>query len=401
MAATQTQPWADPAALGQLVYRSAAAAPLGRTHMEDLLDQARTRNAAESLTGLLVYDQGRFVQWLEGPAANVERVWNSIRRDPRHAEIERLHTPWHPERLFPDWRMKFAALSDGTGPSEELSMSDAVMRGLRNATHTVADFMDGVAFWQALPSTQRMLATLVDPDDGAFESLIDRVSHLKPSMTALGMHLLSPVAQALGDAWRDDRCDAGTLLVAQLRMQSLMRRVVASWPRSESRANHRALVTVLPGENHLTGLTFASLALDAAGWSVDCGFPRSTRELETLLREQPYDLLHIALSDAFAREDRLAALAATIRAARRASSQPQLQVLVSGRAFAMQPGLAIVVGADGDGLAQGSDSPDLETMLAWARIRRESPGMMVAQSMLNGLALSIQRKHFGVPDEPN
>jgi hypothetical protein len=172
MTATQTQPWADPAALGQLVYRSAAAAPLGREHLHHLLDQARTRNAAESLTGLLVYDQGRFVQWLEGPAANVERVWNSIQRDPRHAEIERLHTPWHPERLFPDWQMKFAALPDGGGADDELTMSEAVMKGLRNATHTVADFMDGVAFWQALPTTRQMLATLVDPDDAAFESLI-------------------------------------------------------------------------------------------------------------------------------------------------------------------------------------------------------------------------------------
>ena len=130
--------------------------------------------------------------------------------------------------------------------------------------------------------------------------------------------------------------------------------------------------------------------------------PRSVAELQSLVREQPYEVLHIALSDAFEREDRLASLAGAIREVRRASVQPQLQVLVSGRAFAMQPGLAVVVGADGDGLAQGSDAPDLEAMLAWARIRRQSPGMMVAQSMINGLALSLQRKRFGEapPDLP-
>mgnify|MGYP006169148737 CR=1 FL=1 len=112
------------------------------------------------------------------------------------------------------------------------------------------------------------------------------------------------------------------------------------------------------------------------------------------------EVLHVALSDAFEREDRLSSLASAIREVRRASMQPQLQVLVSGRAFAMQPGLAVVVGADGDGLAQGSDAPDLEAMLAWARIRRQSPGMMVAQSMINGLAVSMQRKRFGASHWP-
>lgn len=385
--------------IAQLVYRSAASSPMGHGELAHLLAQARARNEAERLTGLLVYDQGRFVQWLEGPTTGVERIWDSIRRDSRHVEVERLHTPWHPERLFPEWRMQLGTRTDSQHALAGLSLPERELTGLRSAANTVADFMDSMAFWQALPPARQMLHALTSPDDNELEALIELVSRFSPSMTALGLHLLSPVAQALGDAWRDDRCDATTLLVAQMRLQVLMRRVVATWKRSSQRALRRALVTVLPGEVHLTGLTFASLALDAAGWSVDCGFPRNIGELQALVREQPYEVLHIALSDAFEREDRLSSLASAIREVRRASMQPQLQVLVSGRAFAMQPGLAVVVGADGDGLAQGSDAPDLEAMLAWARIRRQSPGMMVAQSMINGLAVSLQRKRF--PDPPS
>lgn len=383
--------------LAQLVYRSAATGPMGQGELAHLLMQARTRNEAEQLTGLLVFDQGRFVQWLEGPSSGVERVWQSISRDSRHAEVERLHTPWHPERLFPEWRMEFGTRADQPHPMSGLALPERELTGLRSAANTVADFMDSMAFWQALPPTRELVRVLTAPDEDALESLIALVSRLSPSITAMGLHLLSPVAQALGDAWRDDACDATTLLVAQMRLQVLMRRVVATWQRPSARAHRRALVTVLPGEAHLTGLTFASLALDAAGWTVDCGFPRTTAELMALVREHPYEVLHIALSDAFERTDRLSTLAATIREARGASLQPQLQVLVSGRAFALQPGLAVVVGADGDGLAQGSDAPDLEAMLAWARIRRQSPGMMVAQSMLDGLAASLQRKRFGEP----
>ena len=40
--------------------------------------------------------------------------------------------------------------------------------------------------------------------------------------------------------------------------------------------------------------------------------------------------------------------------------------------------------------------------LRLARIRRQSPGMMVAQSMINGLAVSMQRKRFGdAPPDPS
>lgn len=394
---TQASVATAPVAIAQLVYRSAASHAMDETALQHLLEQARARNEAEQLTGLLVFDQGRFVQWLEGPSEGVERVWSSIQRDARHAEVERLHTPWHPERLFPEWRMQLGIRANPLRPNTGLPLPERDLNGLHSSSNTVADFMDSMAFWQALPPLRQIVQALTAPDDNELEALIEVVSQPSPSMTALGLHLLSPVAQALGDAWRDDRCDGTTLLVAQMRLQVLMRRVVASWRRSGQRDNRRALVTVMPGEAHLTGLTFASLALDAAGWSVDCGFPRTRAELQRLVREQPYEVLHIALSDSFERQDRLAELASAIREARAASAQRQLQVLVSGRAFAMQPGLAVVVGADGDGLAQGSDLPDLEAMLAWARIRRQSPGMMVAQSMINGLAASLQSKRFGEP----
>ena len=386
--------------LAQLVYRSAAVGRPTAGDLDHLLAQARERNAAEDLTGLLVYDQGRFVQWLEGPNTGIDRVWQSIRRDPRHTEVERLHTPWHPHRLFPNWQMQFGVAAGPQGHPEGLPMAGMALRGLRTASDTAADFMDSVAVWRALPPTGQMVAALTSPDDEPASRLTDQVLRLEPSVTALGLHVLSPLAQALGDAWRDDRCDTTALLIAQGRLQVLMRSAIAARPRAPRLNDHRALVTVLPGETHLAGLTFASVALDAIGWSVECGFPRTTAELERLVSEEAFDVLHIALSDSFTRDEKLGQLAATIRAARRASRVPQMQVLVSGRAFAETPGLAVVVGADGDGLAQGSEAADIESMLSWARIRSGSSAMMVAQAMINGVALAVQRKKFGLPDEP-
>ena len=93
----------------------------------------------------------------------------------------------------------------------------------------------------------------------------------------------------------------------------------------------------------------------------------------------------------------MAELAETVRAARRVSRNPQLQVLLGGRAFAEQPGLAVFVGADGEGLDQGTGPAELQAMLEHAQWRRHSPGAMVAQATLNELVLQLQRRRFGEP----
>uniref|UniRef100_UPI0013DAEED6 BLUF domain-containing protein n=1 Tax=Stenotrophomonas maltophilia TaxID=40324 RepID=UPI0013DAEED6 len=64
--------------LMQLVYRSLAVEPPSARALQRILEVARRRNATEGLTGLLVHDQGCFVQWLEGPPEGLDRVWESI-----------------------------------------------------------------------------------------------------------------------------------------------------------------------------------------------------------------------------------------------------------------------------------------------------------------------------------
>ncbi|MDZ4125355.1 MAG: BLUF domain-containing protein, partial [Hydrogenophaga sp.] len=93
-------------ALATLVYRSRCVTPLDDAALKQLVEAALQRNQAESVTGLLIYDAGRFLQWLEGPAESVNRIWQSIRVDSRHTDVEILgHMP-STVRCFPDWGMK-------------------------------------------------------------------------------------------------------------------------------------------------------------------------------------------------------------------------------------------------------------------------------------------------------
>ncbi|MFY7985462.1 MAG: BLUF domain-containing protein, partial [Burkholderiaceae bacterium] len=94
--------------LSTLVYRSKATIPLTELELLYLLGQARGRNQAEMITGLLVYDRGLFYQWIEGPDQSMGKLWQAIRQDPRHGDIEILSEQQIPIRLFRDWHMQLA-----------------------------------------------------------------------------------------------------------------------------------------------------------------------------------------------------------------------------------------------------------------------------------------------------
>jgi hypothetical protein len=159
------------------------------------------------------------------------------------------------------------------------------------------------------------------------------------------------------------------------------------------------MVALWPGETHLAGVTFAGIALDGAGWAVRCAVPARLAELEDLVAHRAVDLLHIAISPVFCRDEQLPAIAAAVRRLRQASVNPRLLVVLGGQAFQDLPGLAVVLGADDSGLEEGSTAMDLRRMQRWTQVRSRSPGAMVAQALLNDVTLNMQRRLFGVPEE--
>lgn len=90
-----------------IVYVSTAARSVPLDELMFLLDGARRRNAEEGITGVLLYSHKSFMQYLEGPAAGLSRVYGSIKRHPLHyGLIDLVREPIH-EREFSDWAMAF------------------------------------------------------------------------------------------------------------------------------------------------------------------------------------------------------------------------------------------------------------------------------------------------------
>jgi len=89
------------------VYISAAIAPFTPPELVELLRISREKNAEHGLTGMLLYNDGNFMQVLEGPPASVDALMANIRRDPRHIRVTVLLRKKVEARTFGQWQMAF------------------------------------------------------------------------------------------------------------------------------------------------------------------------------------------------------------------------------------------------------------------------------------------------------
>ncbi len=94
--------------LSAIVYRSRSVEVFSDIDLFYLLAHARENNAKLGISGIVLYDRGFFYQWIEGRDEQLGRVWNAIRADPRHTDVQVLVDQQIPTRLFAGWSMQFA-----------------------------------------------------------------------------------------------------------------------------------------------------------------------------------------------------------------------------------------------------------------------------------------------------
>ena len=93
--------------LYHVVYCSSAAAGIDDAAVDRIIQTAHRNNPRHGITGLLVFGSQTFFQWIEGPRADVRRLMDIIKADPRHQNVVELsETEELRERLFPDWAME-------------------------------------------------------------------------------------------------------------------------------------------------------------------------------------------------------------------------------------------------------------------------------------------------------
>ena len=88
-----------------VIYTSSAAPGFTVRDLHDVLAVSRRNNAAWHLTGVLLYQDGTFLQVVEGPAWPVDKALTRIVADPRHTGMTVLCDQEVPRRHFSDWAM--------------------------------------------------------------------------------------------------------------------------------------------------------------------------------------------------------------------------------------------------------------------------------------------------------
>lgn len=84
-----------------------------------ILGVSRRNNEQAGISGLLIYSNASFLQFLEGPAAAVEAVFSRIQRDPRHRGLITVLRHMVDRRSFPDWSMAYRDLDIAEAAVEE------------------------------------------------------------------------------------------------------------------------------------------------------------------------------------------------------------------------------------------------------------------------------------------
>jgi hypothetical protein len=123
--------------LFRIVYcsRNAAVAPQdnGVADVEKILATSRANNARHGVTGALMYSAGFFAQTLEGNLEAVQRIFETIQRDPRHCDVVVLQASRIGERLFGKWDMALAETQEPAKASAILGQALANPNGSAGA----------------------------------------------------------------------------------------------------------------------------------------------------------------------------------------------------------------------------------------------------------------------------
>lgn len=89
----------------RLVYVSTLADGVDRAEVDRIVAHSHGANGRREVTGMLALDEDRVCQILEGPEAEVDALFDLIRRDARHEGVVMLDRRPVEERRFGKWGM--------------------------------------------------------------------------------------------------------------------------------------------------------------------------------------------------------------------------------------------------------------------------------------------------------
>ena len=118
--------------LGCFLYRSEISGNQDASCVAGISKFSRRFNEDHGITGVLIFDGHRFVQYLEGPQHLLEQLIQKISIDPRHTNFTAQHqVRGMRHRLFKTWAVAYVSVDDADPLAQMWTLSgDAAMHYL-------------------------------------------------------------------------------------------------------------------------------------------------------------------------------------------------------------------------------------------------------------------------------
>ncbi len=164
------------------------------------------------------------------------------------------------------------------------------------------------------------------------------------ALETVWLDVLAPAARRLGDLWTEDVCTFTEVTEGLGRLQEVLRTFDTPGPLvvPAFKEPQQILLAACPGEQHTFGLAMLAAFFRKAGWHVRYETNLSAADLVHAVSRAWFSVVGLSASG----DRQLDALAASIQALRRKSSNRAVRIMVGGKVFTDRPELAAQVGAD-------------------------------------------------------
>jgi methanogenic corrinoid protein MtbC1 len=213
--------------------------------------------------------------------------------------------------------------------------------------------------------------TLIDSDGGAVEHYLQKMRDRGHSEETLFLGLMSEAARHLGVLWEDDSRSFIEVTIGVARLQRLLCAFNAAFKPTCTDGNKRVLLCALAGERHVFGLDMVACFMRHAAWDVDLQKDCRILDVADAVAQERFAIVGLTLSAGSGLE----ALCRAIQAARAASINPSIGVIVGGPLFRANPGLVAQVGAD----AMATDAASARLLSKRLLLRQQSSHLLSAR----------------------
>jgi hypothetical protein len=114
--------------LAHLAYVSVRKKNCTQEEIDTILASCKTNNGPLDITGVLLYSDTKFIQYVEGESSSLMTLYDKIKKDTRHERAVMVSYGPVQSRIFPSWQMGSRKIAgDDVGFVTDITPDDKVV----------------------------------------------------------------------------------------------------------------------------------------------------------------------------------------------------------------------------------------------------------------------------------